>query len=71
MKNYVWIFLVFAFLTTSCSRRVVYTQPAQKTVVITKAPRNSKIVVVNGRRYHFWGGRYYQRTRRGFVVAKI
>lgn len=71
MKSYLWILFLIGCLTTSCSRRVVYTQPTQKTVVITKAPRNSRIVVVKGRRYHYWGGRYYQKTRRGYVVVKI
>ncbi|MFD0834693.1 DUF6515 family protein [Mariniflexile aquimaris] len=67
------IILFFAFIlmlgTTSCATRVV-TRPATVTVIKT-APANYKIVKVRGKRYYFWNGNHYRKTRRGFVLVRI
>lgn len=63
--------ILFAFSMSSCARRVVYTKATPQVVVIQKAPSTAKIVRVKGRRYHFWGGNYYQQSSKGFVLVKL
>ncbi len=71
MKYLVYtLILVFALSFNSCARRVVVTQPASVTV-IKKLPRPYKIVRVKGKRYYFFNGKHYQKTRRGFVVVRV
>ncbi len=56
-------------LGSSC---VVHTRPAHtRTVVVKKAPSYHKVVVIKGKRYYTWNGRYYKRTQRGYVVVKV
>ena len=56
-------------LGNSC---VVNSRPiATRTVVVKQAPRNHKIVVVKGQRYYTWRGKYYKKTRRGYIVVSI
>ncbi|WP_299223673.1 DUF6515 family protein [uncultured Psychroserpens sp.] len=71
MKTYVTIFLIaICFLSlNSCATRVI-TKPNTVTVIKTP-PKNYKIVRVNGKRYYFWNGKHYKKTRRGYVVALI
>ncbi|HAO15848.1 MAG TPA: hypothetical protein DDE71_09875 [Tenacibaculum sp.] len=54
------LIMLFGFLTTSCSQRVVVKRPAKY-----------KVVRVKGKKYYFWKGRYHKRTSRGYVVVKI
>ena len=71
MKKLVLIMFGCALLLmgNSC---VVHTRPvASNTVIIKKAPRNHKVVVVKGTRYYTWGGKHYKKTRRGFVFVRI
>ena len=71
MKKLVLIMFGCALLLmgNSC---VVHTRPvATNTVIIKKAPRNHKVVVVKGTRYYTWGGKHYKKTRRGYVVVRI
>ena len=51
---------------------VVHTRPARThTVVVKKAPRNHKVVVIKGHRYYTWNGKYYKKTRNGYVIVKV
>ncbi len=72
MKKFVLIVLgsVLLLVGNSC---VVHTRPAanSRVVVVKKAPRNHKIVVVKGKRYYTWNGKYYQKTRKGYVVTRL
>lgn len=61
--------LFLALNLTSCGVRTKST-PSNITV-ITKRPANYKIVRVNGKRYYFWNGRHYRKTRKGYVVVKV
>lgn len=62
--------LIFALGFQSCAVRVVErNQP--NTVVIKKAPRNHRIVVIKKQRYYTWGGKYYRKTRRGYVRVRV
>ncbi|WP_111683148.1 DUF6515 family protein [Winogradskyella tangerina] len=61
---------VFALSTSSCAKRVVVAQPATVTVV-KKLPRQYKVVRVNGKRYYFFNGRHYKKTRNGYVVVRV
>lgn len=54
---------------SSCATRVV-TRPATVTVVKT-APKHHKIVTVRGKRYYFWNGNHYKKTRKGFVIVRV
>ncbi|NNM22696.1 MAG: hypothetical protein HKO54_04010 [Flavobacteriaceae bacterium] len=62
-----------AFTVTSCARRVVTVSPNPQpnVVVIHKAPKHHKVVVVKGKRYYTWGGRHYRKTHRGYVLVKV
>ena len=56
-------------LGNSC---VVHTRPAYAhSVVIKKAPRHHKVVVVKGKRYYTWNGRHYRKTNKGYVYVRI
>lgn len=54
---------------SSCATRVV-TRPANVTVV-KKAPKHYKIVKVKGKRYYFWNGNHYKKTRKGYVITRV
>lgn len=63
-------FLMVALGFQSCAVRVVErSQP--NVVVIQKAPRNHRVVVIKNKRYYTWGGRYYRKTRRGYVRVRV
>ncbi|MHA7841683.1 MAG: DUF6515 family protein [Winogradskyella sp.] len=61
---------VFTLSLSSCARRVVVTQPASITIV-KKLPRQYKVVRVKGKRYYFFNGKHYRKTRNGYVVVKV
>jgi len=70
MKKLVLIMFGCALLLlgNSC---VVHTRPvATNTVIIKKAPRHHKVVVIKGKRYYTWDGKRYRKTRRGYVFVK-
>lgn len=61
---------VFALSFSSCASRVVVKQPATVTVV-KKLPRQYKVVRVKGKRYYFFNGKHYRKTRGGYVVVRV
>lgn len=67
------LFIIFGFVLaislSSCARRVVVKTP--RTTVVRVAPKNHKIVVVKGKRYYYWNGRHYKKTRKGYVIVKV
>ncbi|MEM6514880.1 MAG: DUF6515 family protein [Bacteroidota bacterium] len=70
MRHFLYLIL-FAFLlnVSSCARRVATT--SENVTIIKTAPRNYKIVRVNGKRYYFWNGNHYRRTRKGYVLVRL
>ena len=70
--RYVVYTLVFVFTLSfsSCASRVVVKQPTSVTVV-KKLPTHYKVVRVKGKRYYFFNGKHYQKTRRGYVVVRV
>ncbi len=72
MMKYLIYTLVFLFALnfTSCERRVFVAQPATIRVV-KKSPIQLKIVRVKGKRFYFFSGKYYAKTRRGYVVVGV
>ncbi|NRA93183.1 MAG: hypothetical protein HRU26_10960 [Psychroserpens sp.] len=71
MKTVMTFLLVVCFLSVnSCARRVVTTTPATVTVIKTP-PRNYKVVRVKGKRYYFWNGNHYKKTRKGYVLVRV
>jgi len=72
MMRYLVYTLVFVFALSfsSCATRVVVKQPASVTVV-KKLPRQYKVVRVKGKRYYFFNGRHYRKTRNGYVVVRV
>lgn len=71
MRPFLLVFVCILFLSTSCATRVVTTAPASTVTVVKTAPKNHKIVVVKGKRYYFWNGRHYKKTRKGYVVVRV
>jgi len=72
MMRYLVYTLVFVFALSfsSCASRVVVKQPATFTVV-KKLPRQYKVVRVKGKRYYFFNGKHYRKTRSGYVVVRV
>ncbi len=70
MRSSVILFSVLLLLlSTSCATRVV-TRPATVTVV-KSAPKHYKVVRVKGKRYYFWNGNHYKKTRKGYVIVRV
>ncbi|MFD2724823.1 DUF6515 family protein [Hyunsoonleella rubra] len=70
MRTFVILFSAICMMSvSSCATRVV-TRPASVTVVKTP-PRNYKVVTVKGKRYYFWNGKHYRKTRRGYVFVRV
>ncbi|WP_299547944.1 DUF6515 family protein [Seonamhaeicola sp.] len=68
-----FIILISAFLLfnlSSCATHVTR-RPVAKVTVVETPPRHYKIVTVKGKRYYFWNGKHYKKTRRGFVVVRV
>jgi hypothetical protein len=61
---------VFAISFSSCATRVVVKQPTSVTVV-KKLPRQYKVVRVKGKRYYFFNGKHYKKTRKGYVIVRV
>lgn len=61
---------VFAFSLSSCARRVVIAQPASVSIV-KKLPRQYKVVRVKGKRYYFFNGNHYRKTRNVYVAVRL
>ena len=66
---FIVIGFVFALLLTSCASRVVV-RP-QATTVVKVAPKHHKIVVVKGKRYYYWNGKHYRKTKKGYVFVRV
>ena len=64
------LILMIALSFSSCAQRVIVRQPAGVTVV-QKLPGQYKVVRVNGKRYYYFNGRHYKKTRRGYVVVRL
>ncbi len=70
MRTFVYILsLLFALNLSSCATRVV-TKPTSVTVIKTP-PRQYKVVKVKGKRFYFWNGNHYKKTRRGYTVVRV
>ena len=70
MKKFIVILLFTAFAFQSCAVRVVERNRAG-VVIVKKAPRNRKIVVIKKKRYYTWGGNYYRKTSKGYVLVRV
>jgi len=69
MKRVVLMMLFVAFTLQSCAPRIV--ERKGRVVIVKKAPRNHRVVVVKNQRYYTWGGNYYRKTSRGFVLVRL
>ena len=72
MMRYIVYALAFVLTLSlnSCARRVVVAQPTTVTVV-KKLPRQHKVVRVKGKRYYFFNGKHYKKTRNGYVIVRL
>ncbi|NQX99654.1 MAG: hypothetical protein HRT70_00690 [Flavobacteriaceae bacterium] len=70
MKKIIFVVLLGSLIMQSCSVRVVERNRGN-VVVVKKAPRKHRVVVIKKKRYYTWGGNYYRKTARGFVLVKI
>lgn len=61
--------ITLIFSTTSCVSQVAV-RPAH-TNVVKVAPKNHKIVTVKGKRYYFWNGKHYRKTKKGYIVVRM
>ncbi|WP_248724642.1 DUF6515 family protein [Seonamhaeicola sp. ML3] len=71
MKTFVILISAILLLNLSSCATHVTPRAATKVTVIKKAPRQYKIVTLNGKRYYFWNGKHYQKTRRGYVLVRV
>lgn len=70
MRTFVFILSFFFTLNLSSCATHVVTRPAN-VVVVKTPPKHYKIVRVKGKRYYFWNGKHYKKTRRGYVVVRV
>lgn len=70
MKRIGILLILFVFISQACAPRVTVRNRG-RVVVVKKAPRNYKVVVVKNKRYYTWGGNYYRRTSNGYVLVRI
>ncbi len=71
MRTVIFIFVfALAFSFTSCATRVV-TRPATNVTVVKTPPKHYKIVKVKGKRYYYWNGKHYKKTRKGYVIVRV
>ena len=68
-KNFLLFLFVLTFSLESCVVRQVASEP--NLVVVKKAPRNHQVVFIKKKKYYRWGGKYYRKTRRGYVVVHL
>ena len=66
---FIIIGFVFAETFISCATRVVVKPSNVK--VIKVAPKHHKLLVIKGKRYYYWNGRHYKKTKKGFVVVRV
>ena len=66
---FIVIGFVFALSFTSCASRVVV-RP-QASTVVKVAPKHHKIVVVKGKRYYYWNGKHYRKTKKGYLFVRV
>ena len=70
MKKYLFLLGIVSFVLSSCATRIVTSTPSTKVVVVKKAPTHHKIVVIKGKPYYRWNGKYHRKTHRGYIVVK-
>jgi len=63
------ILCITLFSLESCVVRQVASKP--NLVIVKKAPRNHQVVVIKKKKYYKWGGKYYRKTRRGYIVVRL
>ncbi|TYA74087.1 hypothetical protein [Seonamhaeicola marinus] len=72
MKTFVILISAFlVFNLTSCATHVKARPAATKVTIIKTPPRHYKIVKVRGKRYYFWNGNHYRKTRKGYVITRV
>ncbi|TXE13244.1 hypothetical protein FUA26_04380 [Seonamhaeicola algicola] len=59
------------FSATSCATHVQTRRPNTSVTVVKTPPKHYKIVTVRGKRYYFWNGNHYIKTRRGYVFTRM
>ncbi len=62
--------VICALSTVSCATNVIE-NPSSSVKVVKVAPNQHKVVIIKGKRYYYWNGRYHKRTKRGYVVVKV
>lgn len=68
MRTLIFIIgICFTMSLSSCASRVV----TPNTKVVKVAPKNHKVVIIKGKRYYYWNGRHYKKSRKGYVVVKV
>ena len=70
MRTFLILFSAFCFISLSSCAAHVSRRPANVTVIKT-APKHYKIVKVKGKKYYFWNGKHYKKTRRGYFVVRV
>jgi uncharacterized protein with PIN domain len=66
------IVLLSAFFILSLSSCVTHVRATPTKIVFIKTPpKHHKVVQIKGKRYYFWNGKHYKRTREGYVVIRV
>lgn len=71
MRTFVILISAFLLFNVSSCATYVTRRPAAKVTIVKTAPKHHKIVTVKGKRYYFWNGNHYRKTRKGFVFVKV
>lgn len=70
MRTLIFFLSLGCLLSLNSCATHVETRPATVTVVKTP-PNHYTIVRVKGKRYYFWNGKYYKKTRKGYVIVRV
>ena len=72
MRTFVILLFTIGLMSlSSCATRVVKRPVTTSVTVVKTPPRNYKIVKVKGKRYYFWNGKHYRKTRKGYVFVRV
>ena len=71
MKKHLFLLIFGTLLLGSCAARVSKPQATTNYIVVKKAPKNSKVVFVEGKKYYRWNGKFHRKTGRGYLVVTL
>lgn len=70
MRTFIILISTTCIISLSSCGAGAVSIPTNVTIIKT-ASKHYKIVTVKGKRYFFWNGNHYRKTRKGFVIVRV